>query len=84
MFTVKRLPRAAIDNFKRLWPCHGLPDGLESITCEFAPNGDLVDITLRHESGAALDSAEHDSPALLALTFTCQSVGKDIAPGAYR
>lgn len=64
-----------LDEFKRSWPCHGLPDMLHSISFEFASNGDLVDIEAYDDSGVLMDSAEFDGPALLALSQDAQALG---------
>lgn len=68
--TTKSLHYDAIElaAFKRRWPCHGLPDELESLTFVYATNGDLVDIDARDASDRYLDSADFDGPALLALS----------------
>src|SRR5437870_4279148 len=57
---------AQIEAFKDQWPCSGIPE-LDSITFEFADNGDLVDIVAMVD-GHQVDSAEFDGPALLALS----------------
>lgn len=59
--------RAALDAFKATWPCHGLPDSLNSLSFEFGSNGDLVDIEAKARNGRPLDSAEFDGPAMAAL-----------------
>jgi len=61
-----------INTFKSQWPCHGLPDNLETITFDF-DCGDLVDIDARDDHGRWLDSAEFDGPALLALSQDAQA-----------
>jgi hypothetical protein len=71
----KTLRYDAIEAFKVAWPCHGLPDSLHSLSCEFASNGDLVDIEAYDEIGQPLDTHDFDGPALLALTQDCQKAG---------
>lgn len=65
---LREYDRARLEAFKAHWPCHGLPDGLEYLTCEFAANGDLIDIVATDEFGAVMDTHEFDGPALVALT----------------
>lgn len=60
----------AIESWKRGWPCNHIPE-LDSITFEYASNGDLVDITALVD-GEYVDSSEFDGPALLALSQDCQ------------
>lgn len=67
--------RDRLDAFKAHWPCHGLPDGLEYLTCEFAANGDLVDMTAIDAFGAVMDTHDFDGPALVALTADIQRDG---------
>lgn len=71
----KTLRYDAIEAFKRSWPCHGLPDNLHSLSCEFASNGDLVDLEAYDEEQHLLDTHAFDGPALLALTQDCQKSG---------
>lgn len=73
---IARMNRREIDAFKTTWPCHGLPDNLHSITCEFETNGDLADLTCRARNGRILDTQRFDGPALLALVNDCQAKGK--------
>lgn len=57
-------------DFKAKWPGHGIPDDVHTIIFEFAPNGDLVDMTgstekrmfanLGDDSGAALSALADD------------------------
>lgn len=63
-----RLDSLAIQLFKATWPCHGLPDNLDSLVFEFEPNGSLVDIEATSDTGQLLDSTTFDGPALLALS----------------
>jgi hypothetical protein len=65
----------SIEAFKASWPCHGLPDNLHSISCEFASNGDLVGIEAYGDDESLLDSADFDGPALAALTQDCREHG---------
>lgn len=65
-----------IDEFKKSWPCHGLPDNLHSISCRES-NGDLVDIEAYGEAGELLDSGTFDGPALTALVDDCLRLGDD-------
>lgn len=62
-----------IEQFKRSWPCHGLPDQLAKLACEFASNGDLVDLVASTAEGYTLDTRAFDGPALLALVQDCQA-----------
>jgi len=71
----KTLRYDAIEAFKHSWPCHGLPDNLHSLSCDFASNGDLVDIEAYDSDGRLLDTHDFDGPALLALTQDCQASG---------
>ncbi len=64
-----------ISEFCRQWPCHGFPDSLDSITFEFAGNGDLVDIMALDDEGKSVDSAAFDGPALAALAADAKRVG---------
>lgn len=64
-----------LDAFKARWPCHGLPETLEYLTCEFAANGDLVDIVATDEFGDSMDTHDFDGPALVALTADIQREG---------
>lgn len=77
----KILRRDAIDAFKRRWPAHGLPDDLESLACDFASNGDLVDLEAyavgADGSDIRLDTHEFDGAALRALTEDCAEFGDD-------
>jgi hypothetical protein len=67
----------SIETFKRSWPCHGLPDNLHSISCEFATNGDLLDIECYDDAGKWMDSGTFDGSALLALMGDCQKFGDE-------
>ena len=60
-----------IESFKDQWPCNGLPE-LESITFEYDSRGDLVDILAIDINGRAVDIADFDGPALLALSQDAQ------------
>jgi hypothetical protein len=68
-----KLNRTHIERFKASWPCHGLPDNLNSIAFEFAANGDLVDLIARARNGRTLASHAFDGPALLALSQDAQT-----------
>lgn len=77
--------RAALDAFKATWPCHGLPDSLNSIRFEFASNGDLVDIEAKARNGRTLDSADFDGSALVALSQDAQKLAAEpITPVLFR
>lgn len=65
----------AIETFKQSWPCHGLPDDMDSISAEFRENGDLVDIEAYAGTGECLDTSAFDGSALLALVADCQTKG---------
>jgi hypothetical protein len=65
-----------IRDFKQSWPCHGLPDDLDTLACEFADNGDLIDMEALNHDGETLDTHDFDGPALLALTQDCQEFGE--------
>lgn len=67
--------RERLDAFKAHWPCHGLPDGLEYLTCYYADNGDLIDIIATDEFGTVLVTSDFDGPALIALTADIQRDG---------
>jgi hypothetical protein len=75
----KTLNENFIYDFKKSWPCHGLPDDMVSISCEFASNGDLIDFEVKDSQGNTLDSQDFDGPALLALTQDCQKFGEIVA-----
>lgn len=69
-----------IDEFKKSWPCHGLPDNLHSISCcevvgELYPTG--VEIEAFDESGKLMDTDTFDGPALVALVDDCLRLGDD-------
>ena len=64
------LDYTTIEDFKDSWPCNGIPE-LDSITFEFARNGDLVDIEAVAD-GKPVDSSGFDGPALLALSQEAQ------------
>lgn len=67
-----KLSREELDAFKARWPCHGLPDNLETLTFDF-DCGDLVDIDARDDHGRWLDSAEFDGLSLVALSEDAQA-----------
>jgi hypothetical protein len=71
----RTLRYGAIDAFKCSWPCHGLPEDLHSISCEFADNGDLVDIEAYDEDGKMFDTHDLDGLALAALIEECRESG---------
>lgn len=73
------LDRTALDAFCAQWPCHGFPDALDTITFEFAANGDLVDITAKAVRGRVLDSADFDGPALVALADDAKASAAQVA-----
>lgn len=64
-----------ISEFCRQWPCHGFPDTLNSITFDFAGNGDLVDIIALDDEGNVVDSATFDGPALAAFAGDAKRIG---------
>jgi hypothetical protein len=74
-----QLNRDQIDAFKGSWPCHGLPDDLETIAFEYANNGDLVDIEAKDANGGTLDTHKFDGPALVALSQDAKEHGTPIA-----
>lgn len=63
-----------ISRFKDAWPCHGLPDDLDSISFEFDSHGDLIDIEAQSDNGQPLDSSDFDGPALVALSQDAQAI----------
>jgi hypothetical protein len=67
-----KVSREELDTFKSQWPCHGLPDDLETVTFDF-DRGDLVDIEARDERGAWVDTSLCDGPALVALSQDAQT-----------
>ena len=71
------LNRGEISAFKRSFPCSGIPD-LDSITFDYASNGDLVGIDATYE-GRYIDSAEFDGAGLLALSQDCQPKPRPVA-----
>lgn len=73
----KTLDYAMISDFKRFWPCHGLPVLLNEISFEFASNGDLIDIKAKDIEGNTLDTAEFDGPALVAMSKDAQEFGNE-------
>ncbi|QPC91485.1 hypothetical protein [Mesorhizobium sp. INR15] len=69
--------RADLAAFKSTWPCHGLPDSLNSLTFEFGSNGDLVDIEAKARNGRQLDSAAFDGSAMVALSQDGQKLAAE-------
>ncbi|TIX43795.1 MAG: hypothetical protein E5V40_01765 [Mesorhizobium sp.] len=77
--------RADLDAFKATWPCHGLPDSLNSLAFEIGSNGDLVDIEAKSRNGRPLDSAAFDGPAMAALAEDAKRlVAEPITPVLFR
>lgn len=74
----KTLNHVFISEFKHSWPCHGLPDDFAKLDCEFADNGDIIDLEAFDSDGERLDTHDFDGPALLALTQDCQAFGEII------
>ena len=74
----------AIEAFKRSWPCHGLPENLHSLSCEFGLNGDLVDIEAYSDESALLDTHDFDGEALVALVQNCQADGDETTLAYWR
>ena len=64
-----------INKFKSKWPAHGLPDRLDSLSFEFAINGDLVDLEAYDCNGTALDTHDFDGSALSALAEDAYNSG---------
>lgn len=61
------LDHSTIEGFKRQFPCSGIPK-LQSITFDYAGNGDLVGIEAIDYYGKPLESSTFDGAGLLALT----------------
>jgi hypothetical protein len=74
-----QIDRDQLDTFRRSWPCHGLPDELDTIAFEYDVRGeeicDLIDIEARDEDGKLMDSSEFDGPALQALSLDAPQIG---------
>lgn len=67
-----------IEKFKASWPCHNLPDNLESISVQTGGNGDIVDIeayAIDGNNDIRLDTSDFDGPALLALCIDAVKFG---------
>lgn len=65
-----------IDDFKKSWPCRGLPDNLHSIACELWA-GDDSRIVAYDDAGEPMDHETFDGPALVALVDDCLRLGDD-------
>tara|TARA_R100000458_G_C8037956_1_gene90564 strand:+ start:178 stop:489 length:312 start_codon:yes stop_codon:yes gene_type:complete len=86
---------AAIDRFKKVWPCHGIDESIESIVFAEDASGNLVDITYcgtDPETGAEIEFPSDsqtvtniDGGAILALLDKAQkSFGVEVAASGPR
>jgi hypothetical protein len=75
-----QISRDQLESFKRSWPCHDLPDELDTIAFEYAANGDLIDMDAMNEDGDVLDTHKFDGPAMLALSQDAPKIGRLWAP----
>jgi hypothetical protein len=66
-----------IREFKASWPCHGLPDDMASLQCEFASNGDIVALSAFSFDGETLDTHDFDGAALSALVADVHYCGTE-------
>lgn len=66
-----KVSREELEQFKRGWPCHGLPSELETVTFDF-DRGDLVEVDVRSETGEWLDISAFDGAAMVALSQDAQ------------
>lgn len=67
-----------IDEFKKSWPCHGLPDNLHSISCKCGEfTGHVVHVCPYDEDGKLMDIEAFDGPALVALVDDCLRLGDE-------
>ncbi|MFN3612626.1 hypothetical protein, partial [Tepidimonas sp.] len=67
------LYRNEIEAFKAKWPAHGLPDNLWRLHCEFATNGDLIDVTAYARNGRQLNTHNFDGPARVGRGGECRA-----------
>lgn len=74
------IKRETIDNFKKSWPCHGIPDSCDGITV-YLQNGDLVDYEMYDVENNVIEEGDDCGDALSALFHDAEknSHGEDVS-----
>tara|TARA_R100000808_G_C2142805_1_gene150557 strand:+ start:572 stop:847 length:276 start_codon:yes stop_codon:yes gene_type:complete len=63
------IKRETIEDFKKSYPCSGIPESVDFLVCCFSDEGELVDYDAEDKNGNIIDREEFDHAQGLSALF---------------